>query len=182
MVLGSKVFLFIVIICDRSYTVSEWLAVQSEAEIMRVKGHKVESNTSASREDGDQRPLTNCSTLFFHLLKCFSRVGDGQGGLACCDSWGRKESDTTERLNWTELKVFLISYLYSTVVKNLPANAGDIKRFGFHPWIGKIPWSRKWQPTPVFLPGKFCGQRGQAGHSPRGCKESDMTEGWCTHL
>ena len=29
--------------------------------------------------------------------------GDGQGGLACCDSWGRKESDTTERLNWTEL-------------------------------------------------------------------------------
>ena len=31
-------------------------------------------------------------------------VGDGQGGLACCDSWGRKESDTTERLNWTELK------------------------------------------------------------------------------
>ena len=30
-------------------------------------------------------------------------VGDGQGGLACCGSWGRKESDTTERLNWTEL-------------------------------------------------------------------------------
>ena len=32
-------------------------------------------------------------------------VGDGQGGLACCDSWGRKELDTTERLNWTELKI-----------------------------------------------------------------------------
>ena len=31
-------------------------------------------------------------------------VGDGQGSLACCDSWGCKESDTTERLNWTELK------------------------------------------------------------------------------
>ena len=30
-------------------------------------------------------------------------VGDGQGGLACCNSWGHKESDTTERLNWTEL-------------------------------------------------------------------------------
>ena len=37
-------------------------------------------------------------------------VGDGQGGLACCDSWGRKESDTTERLNWTELiHILLIS-------------------------------------------------------------------------
>ena len=35
-------------------------------------------------------------------------IGDGQGGLACCDSWGRKESDTTEQLNWTELK----SYFY----------------------------------------------------------------------
>ena len=34
-------------------------------------------------------------------------VGDGQGGLACCDSWGRKESDTTEQLNWTELNASL---------------------------------------------------------------------------
>ena len=34
-------------------------------------------------------------------------VGDGQGGLACCDSWGCKESDTTERLNWTELIAYL---------------------------------------------------------------------------
>ena len=33
-------------------------------------------------------------------------VGDGQGGLACCDSWGCKESDMTEQLNWTELKIF----------------------------------------------------------------------------
>ena len=37
-------------------------------------------------------------------------VGDGQGGLACCDSWGRKESDTTERLNWTELNIILIQW------------------------------------------------------------------------
>ena len=33
-------------------------------------------------------------------------VGDGQGSLACCDSWSRKESDTTERLKWTELKLY----------------------------------------------------------------------------
>ena len=40
-------------------------------------------------------------------------VGDGQGGLACCDSWGRKELDTTERLNWIELiKLFLKSFLH----------------------------------------------------------------------
>ena len=39
------------------------------------------------------------------------------------------------------------------VVKNLPANKGD-KRHGFKPWVGKIPWRRAWQPTPIFLPGK----------------------------
>ena len=39
--------------------------------------------------------------------------GDGQGGLACCDSWGRKESDMTERLNWTELYVCIkCVYIY----------------------------------------------------------------------
>ena len=38
-----------------------------------------------------------------------SVIGDGQGGLACCNSWGRKESDTTERLNWTELNLFIIT-------------------------------------------------------------------------
>ena len=38
-------------------------------------------------------------------------VGDRQGGLACCDSWGRKESDTTERLNWTELMVIYLGTL-----------------------------------------------------------------------
>ena len=50
------------------------------------------------------------------------------------------------------------------------------KRLGFSPWVGKIPWRRKWQPTPVFLPGEFHGQRSLAGYSPWDCKESDMTE------
>ena len=43
-------------------------------------------------------------------------------------------------------------------------------------WVWKMPWSREWHPTPVFLPGKFHGQRGLAGHSPKGHKESDTTE------
>ena len=46
---------------------------------------------------------------------------------------------------------------------------------GFSPWVGKIPWRRAWQPTAVFLPGEFQGQRSFAGYSPWGCKESDTS-------
>ena len=53
-------------------------------------------------------------------------------------------------------------------VKNLPANAGDIKGGGFDPWVGKIPWRRKWQPTPILLPGESHGQRSLAGYIPWG--------------
>ena len=49
-------------------------------------------------------------------------------------------------------------------------------RPGFNPWVGKIPWRRKWQPTPVFLPGESHGRRRLVGYSPRGCKELDTTE------
>ena len=43
-------------------------------------------------------------------------------------------------------------------------------------WVRKIPWRRKWQPTPVFLPGKSHDQRSLAGYSPWGHKEPEMTE------
>ena len=46
----------------------------------------------------------------------------------------------------------------------------------FDPWVGQIPWRRKWQPTPVLLPGKSHGQRSLVGYSPWGHKESDATE------
>ena len=49
-------------------------------------------------------------------------------------------------------------------------------RLGFDPWVGKIPWRRKWQPTPVLLPGKSHGGRSLVGYSPWGRKESDRTE------
>ena len=50
------------------------------------------------------------------------------------------------------------------------------KRSSSDSWVHKIPWRRKWQPTPVFLPGKSHGQRSLAGYSPWGPKESDRTE------
>ena len=50
------------------------------------------------------------------------------------------------------------------VVKNLLTN--ERRRCGFDPWVGKIPWRRKWQPTPVFLPRKSPGPRSLVGSSP----------------
>ena len=51
-------------------------------------------------------------------------------------------------------------------------NAGDL---GSIPGSGRSPGERKWQPTPIFLPGKFQGQRSPAGYSPWDCEESDVT-------
>ena len=55
----------------------------------------------------------------------------------------------------------------------LPSSAGD-----FDPWVGKIPWSRKWQLTPVFSPGKFHRQRSLEGYSLCGHKELDTMSDW----
>ena len=62
--------------------------------------------------------------------------------------------------NWLHLCVL--------VVKNPPANAGDIRDagLGWDPWVGKIPWRRAQQPTPVFLPVESLGQRSLVGYSP----------------
>ena len=76
--------------------------------------------------------------------------------------------------------------MVAQVVKNLPA-----VNPGFNPWVGKIPGDG--QPTPVFLPGEFHGQRSLVGYSPWGHKESDVTErlntslrasakGYCLHF
>ena len=62
--------------------------------------------------------------------------------------------------------------LVAQTVRNPPACG----RPGFDPWVGKILWRRKWQPTPVFLPEESHGQKSLAGYGPQGGKELDMTE------
>ena len=60
------------------------------------------------------------------------------------------------------------------MVKNSPANVGDVKKIGFDPWIGTIPWRKKWQPTPVFLPEKSHGQKNLVGIVQGVTKDLDM--------
>ena len=54
--------------------------------------------------------------LYGHEFEQAPGVGDGRGGLVCCSPWGRKESDKTEQLNWTELNSFLLSWPFTTLV------------------------------------------------------------------
>ena len=77
-----------------------------------VKSWLIEKDSDAGRDWGqEEKGMTeNEMTGWYHWLNGHEYewtpgVGDGQGGLVCCDSWGRKESDMTEWLNWTELKL-----------------------------------------------------------------------------
>ena len=62
------------------------------------------------------------------------------------------------------------------MVKNLPANAGDIRDVEFDSQVGKILWRRAQPSTPIFLSGESHGQRSLAGYSPWGHKGLDTTE------
>ena len=70
----------------------------------------------------------------------------------------------TNKTNWSSSYTIWASQV-ALVIKNPPANAGDFKRWGFSPWVGKIPWWREWQPTLVFLSEKSHGQRSLVGYS-----------------
>ena len=71
-----------------------------------------------------------------------------------------------------ELDMYLRASLVAQTVKNRPA----VQETPVQSLDEEDPWRRKWQPTLVFLPGKFHEQRSLAGYSPQACKESDLTE------
>ena len=75
-----------------------------------------------------------------------------------------------------KLKLQLSGLPGGTSVKEPTCKSRRPKRHRFDPWVGKIPWRRAWQPTPVFLPGKSHAQRSLVGYSPQGRTESDTTE------
>ena len=76
------------------------------------------------------------------------------------------------------LKLFW-SFPGSSVVKNPSANAGE---FRFHPWVRKIPWTRKWQPIPVFLPGKSQGEESGRRQSMGSLKSRTWLSDYTTTL
>ena len=75
----------------------------------------------------------------------------------------------------TTVKEEIVAYLkkFGSDGKSVCLQCG---RPGLDPWAGKIVWRRKWQPTPVLLPGKSHGQRSLVSYSPRGHKELETTK------
>ena len=84
------------------------------------------------------------------------------------------------------LEYFKLSFVPWIIITSIHLGASQVlsgkesacqcRRRMFNPGMGRIPWRRKWQPTPVFLPRKSHRQRSLAGYSPWSCKESNKTE------
>ena len=127
---------------DQSWVFFERTDTEVETPILwppHAKSWLIGKDSDAGRDWGQEEKWTTEDEMagWHHWLdgsefEWTLGVGDGHGGLACCSSWGRKESDTTERLNWTEL---------NWILKNL-AEAKDLNGFckrtllqTFYPWM-----------------------------------------------
>ena len=107
---------------------------------------------------------------WFHWRHFFHRLGGGE--------WFQDDSSTLHLLYPLFLLLLYQFWLRSGFLGGASGKESTCqsRRWGFNPWVGKILWSRKWQPTPEFLPEKFHGQKSLVGYSQWGCKESDRTE------
>ena len=101
---------------DQSWVFIGRTDVEAETPILwlpHAKSWLIGKDPDAGKDWGQEEKGANEMTWWHHRLNGHGfgwtpGVGDGQGGLACCGSWGRKESDTTDRLNWTELCICLV--------------------------------------------------------------------------
>ena len=105
--------------------------------------------------------------IFFFLLPN-PQASDKDLSISCFYGWGflalLSQRGYHEWVSSLHKDFSSMRFPDGSVVKNLPANA---RRYGFNPQVGRIPQRRKWQPIPVFLPGKAHGQRSLAGYSPQ---------------
>ena len=100
------------------------------------------------------------------------------------DRRNQKEPRQDKNSLWLEgsLVALELGYYHTITLSHFPGGSDSKSvclqcgRPGFDPWVGKIRWRRKWQSTPVLLPGKSHEQKSLVGYSPWGRKESDTTE------
>ena len=114
--------------------------------------------------------VLSTNTIIYYLNKCF------KGKVSHVKKYVLNECGRRGVLQPPVRGLYVASWV-ELVAKTLPDNTGRHKGPGFDPWVGEIPWSRKWHLTLVFLPGKFHVQRSLVGYSSWGGKEQDRTVG-----
>ena len=108
-------------------------------------------------------------SLYFLICSFVSFVGKVRKIL------GDRGSEWREQ-NWRGTINIGLGFPGASVEKESACQWRRHRRCGSDPWVRKIPWKKKWLPTPVFFSGTSHGQRGLAGYSPWGHKESETTE------
>ena len=119
--------------------------------------------------------LGNPLTIILGLLLSYNVAITKENYKAYISTWknGRLQINASVEKSRTQNYKFVIIITKASLVAQTAKSwliRLQYRRSRFNPWIGKIPWRRKWQPTPLFLPGKSHGQRSLAGYSPWGCK------------
>ena len=120
----------------------------------------------AQRLQGPERAQSHIILLFDHTGSPDSRIKE---------TWAACQPAVGHTLDTRYLHT-TTSFHASQVVQRLWAIICWCRRCRFDPWVRKILWRRKWQPTPVFLPGKSHGQKSLTSYSPWSRKELDTTE------
>ena len=86
---------------------------------------------------------------------------------------------SVRKIHWRRVRLptpVLLGFPCGSSGKESTCQCRRLRRHGFDSWVWKIPWRKKWQPTPIFLPGKSHGWRSLVGYSPWCCKELYTTE------
>ena len=122
-----------------------------------VKSWLIAKDSDAGRDWGQEEKGTTEDEMagWHHWLDgCESQwtpgVADGQGGLACYDSWGCKELDTTVRLHWMNWTTFIRAPIVGQLVKNLPAVPET--------WVQSLGWKNPRRKEKLFTPVFWSGQ------------------------
>ena len=106
---------------------------------------------------------TYTQTHIHHKFIYIERIFYEQRSLAGYRLWDHKESQT-----WLSMRTHTHTHLWASLVTRYYKICLQCRRHGFSLWVRKIPWRRKWQLTPVFLPGKSHGQRSLVGYKVHG--------------
>ena len=166
--------------CDPNALISESLSGCTFSSFLQASpwnnGHVFNPSNQHNQKDFHAPSQNSQVTTSDHilLLFCWRKI-----------DWPKFFVNPCKRLNIIKCciknKLIFIcfhEFPHSSVNKEPAYNAGihlQCRKPWFDSWVQRIFWKKKWQPTPVFLPGKWHGQRSLAGYSPWSCKESDMT-------